>query len=379
MDEKAFVFGTAATGDNFTDRKKETHHMCANFRHGINTILISPRRWGKTSLVKKVISLTDSPETRVVYIDIFSCRNQQEFLSRFAEGVISQTSSRYEEWMDHIKAFLQRFNPQINMRAGTDVEFSMTLRLAPREDDTADILELPERIAQRKNCRIVVCIDEFQQIGEFSDSLTFQKELRTIWQHQSRTSYCLFGSKKHLMSELFQNSSYPFYNFGDIIFLDKISTSDWVAYIRARFDESGKVIDESLAVDICNKVENQSNYVQQLAWLLWINTVHTASRESLEESFTELIQHNSLLYERVTENLTGMQLNFLRAITDGIHSGFTRQEILHTYQLGASSNIRRLKDSLLGKDLIDITNHQVTIPDPVFRSWLQRFMFNYQP
>lgn len=376
MDQKTFIFGTPARGDNFTDREKETHRLHANFTHGINTILISPRRWGKTSLVKRVIDTVKSDEIKMVYMDVFACRNAEEFYARFAESVVRQTASRREEWMEHISAFLQRFNPKFRMSAGSEIEWSLTFEVAPKKEDADGILDLPEKIARKKNYRIVVCIDEFQQTGEFKDSLTFQKQLRTVWQHQERVCYCLFGSKKHLMAELFERSSSPFYKFGDIMFLEKIPTPDWVNYIRSRFSSTGKEISEALATEICRLVENQSNYVQELSWILWVNTDKEATEEKLRESFQELMDHNSLLFERMTETLTASQMNFLKAVAEGIHSEFTKQEILSTYQLGTASNVKRLKDSLLQKDLIDISRSEVYISDPVLRHWLIRVLFS---
>lgn len=78
MENKPFIFGVATSGDNFTDRKNETARLLANFEHGINTVLISPRRWGKTSLVQKVCNLAKSDDLKVVYLDIFSCRSDRE-------------------------------------------------------------------------------------------------------------------------------------------------------------------------------------------------------------------------------------------------------------------------------------------------------------
>ena len=372
MEERPFVFGTAATGDNFTDREKETKRISANFIYGVNTILISPRRWGKTSLIKRVREKVASKDLKVVFIDIFSCRSPEEFYSRFAECVIKQTSSRTEEWLENIKKFLLRFNPKLSMGMDPINDISLSMEFLPREEDAVEILSLPEKIASEKKCRIVVCIDEFQQIGEFKDSLTFQKQLRTVWQHQELTSYCLFGSKKHLMTELFEKISYPFYKFGDIFFLEKIPTDIWVKFICDRFKETGKKISEELAKEICELVENQSNYVQQLAWIVWVNSDEIAMEEDVKDSYKELINHNSMLFERMTENLTSFQLNFLRAIVNGIHNEFSTQTVLNKYQLGTSANISKIKEALLKQDLIDINNKEVSIPDPVFRAWLRK-------
>lgn len=130
-------------------------------------------------------------------------------------------------------------------------DFSISLELNPKSDDINELLNLPEKIAQKRGINIVVCIDEFQQISDFKDSKRFQKQLRSVWQLQKSVSYCLFGSKKHLMNELFEKRSLPFYKFGDAIYLPCISTPDWVSYIRNRFDSTGKQISKELAEKIC--------------------------------------------------------------------------------------------------------------------------------
>ena len=91
MENKPFVFGVATSGNNFTDREKETSHLVMNFQHGVNTVLISPRRWGKTSLVDKVCKLVNSENIKVVYLDIFSCRSEKDFYDAFTSAVIKQT------------------------------------------------------------------------------------------------------------------------------------------------------------------------------------------------------------------------------------------------------------------------------------------------
>ena len=103
-------------------------------------------------------------------------------------------------------------------------DFSISFEYNMQNNTENDILQLPEKIAIEKEIQIVICIDEFQQISDFEDSKTFQKKLRSVWQLQQHVSYCLFGSKKHLMNELFEKKNLPFYKFGDAIYLTKIET-----------------------------------------------------------------------------------------------------------------------------------------------------------
>ncbi len=372
MENKPFIFGIAVSGDNFTDRKKETERLLLNFQHGVNTVLISPRRWGKTSLVQKVCRLAQSDKLKIVYLDIFFCRSDKEFYNAFATAIIKQTSSKFEEWLDNAKLFLSRITPKISIGPDPMTDFSISLEMNPKSEDIDEILQLPEKIAQKKNCSIIICIDEFQQIAEFSDSKTFQKRLRTVWQLQKNVSYCLFGSKKHLMNELFENKSYPFYKFGDAIYLQKIGTQDWVEYICNRFSVTGKQISEQLAERICQAVDNHSSYVQQLAWLVWIHTDKIATEKDFESAYQDIIDQNTPLFEKQTESLTTYQMNFLRAVLDGVHSEFTKQEILNKYQLGTSANISIVKRALEKKELIEIEKRKIIIPDPIMSVWLKR-------
>ena len=197
--EAPFVFGVRVEGDTFTDRREETERLKMNFLYGINTILISPRRMGKTSLVDKVCSLMVDDSIRIARMDAFGCRSEQDFVNAFATAVLRATSSKWEEWMENAKLFLSRFVPKISFGQDPINDFSIALELNEKNHSTEDILQLPELIAREKGIRIVVCIDEFQQLGEFPDSLTFQKKLRSVWQLQNHVSYCLYGSKKHLM------------------------------------------------------------------------------------------------------------------------------------------------------------------------------------
>lgn len=372
MENKPFVFGVAASGDNFTDREHETARLLTNFRSGVNTVLISPRRWGKTSLVRKVCRLAQTDELKIVYLDIFSCRSDADFYDAFASAVLKQTSTKVEEWMENIRQFLSRISPKISLGADPAADFSLSLELTPKREDIDEILQLPEKIAEKKGCRIVVCIDEFQQIGEFKDSKTFQKRLRSVWQLQKHVAYCLFGSKKHLMNELFERKSLPFYKFGDAIYLQKIATADWVGYIRSRFEATGKSIPAELAEEICRRVDNHSSYVQQLAWLVWTRTGKEATRQELEAAFQDIIDQNTPLFEKQTESLTSFQMNFLRAIIDGVHSEFTTQEVMRKYQLGSSANVSIIKRALIKKELIEIDKRKAVIPDPIMKVWLKR-------
>jgi AAA+ ATPase superfamily predicted ATPase len=366
-----FGFGTAIFGDQFTDRKEDTKRLLANFKHGINTILISPRRWGKTSLVQKAAAMAGSRQLKIVTMDVFACRSADEFYALFAAEIIKQTSNKWQEWVENAKKFLSALVPKVSIGADPVKDFTISFDFSDKKVSSGEALALPQRLAAEKGFKIVVCIDEFQQITEFEDQLSFQKKLRSVWQLQTDVSYCLYGSKKHILTHLFSKQSMPFYQFGDVFFLQKIATGDWISFICERFQSTNKKISQKIATQICETVENNSSYVQQLAWITWTKTTKTVTPEIFESSVTALLNQNSMLYHRYVEELSAFQLNFLQAVADGVHSEFTKSLILQQYQLGTASNVKRLKEALENKELIDIENKKITFNDPVFRLWFK--------
>ena len=183
-DEAPFKFGTPVAGDVFTDRTEETKRIVTNLTYGINTILISPRRLGKTSLVEKAAKLVQSDMRRVAFMDAFSCRSPSVFASDFATAVIRATSSKWEEWMAVARDFLSNLTPSITLGTDPASEFKIAFNLKGSFSTLDEILQLPETIAEKKGIKVVVCIDEFQQIATFDEDLAFQKRLRSIWQRQ---------------------------------------------------------------------------------------------------------------------------------------------------------------------------------------------------
>ena len=371
--EVPFVFGVRVEGDTFTDRKEETNRLKMNFLYGVNTILISPRRMGKTSLVEKVSSMVECESLKIAKIDAFGCRSEKDFINAFATAVVRATSTKWEEWIENTKTFLSRFIPKISIGQDPLSDFSIALEYNKSNTVTEDILQLPETIAKQKGIKIVICIDEFQQIADFPDSLTFQKKLRSIWQLQRNVSYCLYGSKKHMMETMFQSQSHPFYRFGDIFYLNKIAESDWVEFICNRFKVTGKEISPELATEICNVTDRYSSYVQQLSWLVWLRTTFRATKEDVEYGIDHMLDACEPLFIQQTESLSSYQMNFLQALTDGVTTGFTRSEVLNNYQLGTAANISRLKKALMEKDLIALTApKKLQISDPILALWLKR-------
>ena len=164
----------------------------------------------------------------------------------------------------------------------------------------------------------------------------------------------------------------PFYKFGDMMFLKKIPTTEWVPFICAKFSETGKVITEQQAARICEVTENLSSYVQHLSWLVWYKAEKVVQNKMVENAINDLLEQNKVFFQREIEQLTEHQMNFLIALANGVTTGFSRKEVINKYRLESSANIQSIKKSLIKKDLIDVDGQTVNFDDSLFKLWIKR-------
>lgn len=369
-----FVYGRIADRENFTDREEELLLLTQNFNSLINTIIISPRRWGKTSLVNKTARLLQKTNNDVLIcqVDIFNCRTEEQFYVAYANALLKMSTSAWEEFVAGVKKYLGRMAPMVSFSDSSQTyELSFGIDFKDNKLSYDEILDLPQIIAKDTGKKIIVCIDEFQNINEYEESLAFQRKLRAHWQRQTSVCYCLYGSKRHMLLNIFNDYSMPFYKFGDILFLHKIKREDWIAFISSRFKSTGKQISDGLCGIIADKMKNHPYYTQQLSQQVWLRTTNKCTEEIIDEAFLSLIGQLSLLFTNVIDVLTPRQINFLIAVADGV-SNFSSKNILDKYKLGTSANIKNLRKATLEKDLIDLLPGNITeIQDPAFEFWLK--------
>lgn len=370
--EAPFIFGRIATDENFTDREKETEHLVNNFESLINTVIISPRRWGKSSLVHRAadIAMRVDKNIRICTIDLFNVKTEEQFYTVLARKLIQGTSSRWEEAVENAKKFFSRLVPKISVGAGPESEISIDFDWEEMKSNPDEILDLSERIAEAKGVKIVVCIDEFQNIAEFEDPLFFQRRLRAHWQRHKKVSYCLYGSKRHMMMEVFTDSSMPFYKFGDIFFLNKIDTEHFIPFITERFSSTGKSITEDASRNIVSLADNHPYYVQQLSQLSWLRTSGQCDVETVVKAHLSLVEQLSLLFSNLMETLTFQQTCYLHALIAGEKS-ITSAETMYRYHISSATAASRSLKTLIKKDILDSTSGEISFQDPIFEYWLR--------
>jgi len=364
-----------AESDNFVDRETERQRLAANFSALANTIIVSPRRWGKSSLVHRVATdLASDKRLRICQTDLFNVRSEADFYAHLATGVMRATMSKWDDWVEAAGRFLGHLRPRVTISPDPTQTISLDIDWQEAAKDPDEVLDLVEKIAQSKDLRVVVCIDEFQTIADFDDPTAFQRKLRSHWQQHQHVCYCLYGSKRHMLLDVFSNPEQPFYRFGDVMVLGKIDNAIWGDFIVSRFAATGKSITTELGCQIAALVDNHSYYTQQLAQQVWFRTAKTCQPEAIGTAWDDLTDQLGLVFAGLADSLSARQVSFLKAVLDG-RKALSGQAALKLYNLGTSANVSRIQKALLDRDIIDIDASGVQFLDPVFRHWLSTRYF----
>ena len=372
-----FQFGSLAEKENFIDRVEDRALLKQLLMSGIHVILISPRRWGKSSLVKAVAEelMAEHKDVRVCFIDAFSISTETEFYRTFASRVMSCAASRFKKGIEEMRKFLTGAVPQLVIRDKVTEFVTFDVRFQPQEKDKLEILELPEKIAAAKGLRIIVCIDEFQQLANIPQYSDMEGKMRSVWQQQHHVSYCLYGSKRHMMTDIFNDSAKPFYRFGQVIWLKKIEERYWVDFIVDAFARTGKSITIELAKRICDVTKCHSWYVQQLSFFIWNATDNEVTDETFDRALQRMIDTNAPMFQNDIEVLTASQKAMLQAVNDGIYQ-FSAESSKRLYTLGNANTIVRNKRILQDKDIIEQQGKEFVFVDPIFQLWFNQ---QFQP
>jgi hypothetical protein len=289
--------------------------------------------------------------------------------------VVKASSTKWEEWVQTAKTFFRSITPKIQLSADPQSDFSLGFDWDELRKHPDEILQLPEAIAQKKGIRFIICIDEFQNMAYFEGFEAFEKKLRAIWQRHKVATYCLYGSKRHMMMNIFNNASKPFYRFGDILLLPKIKSEKWVDFITEAFERTKKNISAENARLMTQLMQNHSWYMQQLAHYTWNITSRTAGKKEIKMALEELINSNSPLYQREVELLSSTQLNLLKAIMKG-EQQLTSARVMQHYGLGTPNNVSKNKATLVANDMVQKTETAYELLDPSFALWFKQHYFH---
>lgn len=366
--ENPFRYGIAVDDPYFIDREQELKDYSKWLTSGQSLVIYSPRRYGKTSLMLKLLKKLKKEGYHTVYIDFFRVTSRR----RFAELYYSEILKQLPSWQKTIKK-LSSLTKKIRPVISVDEQGMPVVRLKFEEssgfEELAELFDLPQKLSDKK--RWIVVFDEFQEINKLNGD-SFEKEMRASLIHHTNMGYAFLGSKMHMLLNMFTHENRAFYQFGKIIELKKLPAEIMEEYLESGCKITGISIKEGTAAGIINICEGIPHYIQYLASAAWEEAVEGKAmldEAVLRKAVQKIVINQTDYFSSQYERLTLHQQNVLKAISveceNIFNAGFTEK-----HNLNAISSVQRSVERLLAEGILVRQQNTYLFTDPFFKMWL---------
>lgn len=357
----------------FCDREKETEKLLQNVLNGVDTTLISPRKYGKTGLIFHLFHRIEEEKLpfKCLYVDLFHTSSLEEMVNVLAEELVKipQQTSFGQRMLD----FLKRLRPVLSYDSLTgDPQVSFSYQMAGEEErNLRNILEFLNSQPEP----IIIALDEFQQVADYPENA--EAVIRSYIQNLHNLRFIFSGSRQSLMAEMFLSPKRPLFSQTQQLSIDKIDADKYSTFIKRLFNEGGMIIGDEEINFILNWTRRHTFYTQSLC-----NKVYTYKRQTIDIELVklachELLDENENSYIQYKELLTSIQWRMLVAIgKEGQVTQITSGAFLNKYHISGTTTARRTLQALIDKELVlvlpqkDITTYQIY--DVFFMHWLAR-------
>ena len=351
----------------FCDRKKETEKLVAAIENDRNVTLIAPRRYGKTGLLHHV-QRQMSKEYTGIYLDIFALKNLAEFARAFAAAVVGSLDTPVEKTMSIVARFFKSCRPTITPQEDGMPKFSFDIVPHQAEATIAETFDY----LKRRDKRVVIAIDEFQQILEFPEMGT-EALLRSHVQDVPWARFIFAGSRHHLMGEMFLSAKHPFYQSTDILSLDVIDCTIYAEFARRHFTAAGQRFADDAFKTLYRRFDGVTWYIQSVLNRIWQNGEGFTSSAQIDEVVADLVEDRALIFRDLYFSQNESSQRLLSAIAaEGEARGLMSGEFMQRHGLTATSSVRSALKVLSRKDLVYRTGDGYVIYDRIFGEWLRR-------
>lgn len=370
-----FKYGEAVLGENFADREKELNELIRDLSDCERVFLISPRRYGKTSLIMNALEVLKSKGIYTVYIDLYKATSLHKLLEIYVREITSAVETKFERMLDFFKKTLPGLRPKVTV--DPDGTTSIGIEYADSYEDTVrsldNIFDLPQQLAVEKKRNFVIVFDEFQEIREFNGE-AIEKAMRASIQHQDRVAYLFSGSKRHLLYDMVANRSRAFYMMGRAINLEKIPRAEFVDFILDTFQKTGFSVEHGSIEKVLDLVEDFPYNAQFFCHKLWDDfyEIKTIKLNEIEPTLNHIITENTPVFLSIWDDLSLVQRRLLEAIVHAGSKEFLTEESIKKYDLANISIAQTVLKSLMEKQILDRENDVCWFTDVFFKEWVRR-------
>lgn len=368
-----FKYGGIVGTDSFCNRRQELLDLRRAMENGDNLFIYSERRLGKTSLIQKALAELPSTDFRTVYIDLWPTDTEAAFIGVFAKAVTEAFTSKPEQMLEFSRKFFSTLRPTISLDYEGKPQLSFTTaRDNPSNYLLDNILEVPVKAAEASKKKVVIVLDEFQQVLSYGDSDSIERRLRSAIQKQDNVSYIFLGSRKHLIQKMVTDKGRPLYRAGGHYPLGPIDLKHWRPFIKQKFESTKKTISVELTDVICELTQGHPFYTQHLCHAVWERTGERVSRAIVADAVGVLLDREDYAYTTLWESLPVNSRRLVEALSVEKDGKIYSSDFVERNSLKTPSNVQRAAKTLLERDLIDHDDGSYFISDRFFRLWLQK-------
>ncbi|HCJ67683.1 MAG TPA: ATP-binding protein [Elusimicrobia bacterium] len=370
-----FKYGEIVSGEFFTDRLKEKEELFKAIKSGLNVFVYAPRRYGKSSLLLEVLQEAKKQKYICVYLDLLKAPTKQKFFELYARELAKSTTTRIDEALKFCKQVFTRFIPKIVLKPdkSSDLEFEVSWSKETETAISEEVLELPQKIAKQKKCRVVVVFDEFTEITNYNGE-KFEGLLRAFIQHHSEVSYIFTGSKRRLLLKMISSSNRPFYKSGKHFPLGKIPEKEFEEFIATRFSTGGIKIKTQVLSYLLKITQNHPYYTQMLGYELYerCSPKKYIEMDDIDRVLNTVLDHQSEYFISVWDTLSGHQKAVLFALSKEPQANIYSRDFIIKHGLSAQTTVQKSISRLIDLEIIEKTDNRYEICDVFFAQWLRK-------
>jgi hypothetical protein len=379
-----FIYGEIVAAGAFADRDEEYHRLTTDLAAGQKVFLISPRRYGKSSLIRRSLDSLAKERVITVSVTVAGSSSYIGFLENYARALISAETpaGRFRQWAGEL---LRTIRPEISVdaggpdRMGPSVSLSFPAVRTARDANrlAAEVFALPGRIAAARKRKMAIALDEFQTIASFDEG-SVEEALRAAVQQQRDVGYVFAGSEPSLMDRMISPRR-PFYKAGPVMRLQKIDPVEFAEWLDARFSKTGLRPDDGLGSAIVDLADNVPYDVQRLAHETWDDARAVGKKsvgvEDLHGTLSRILRQQGIVFEETWQRLTLAQRGVLRALVLEGGEELLSAGVRQRHRLAGASSVQSSLAALVREDIVMRDGARYMLTDSLYREWIARKTF----
>jgi hypothetical protein len=373
-----FHYGDLALDDAFTDRVSELDELKADMRNGQNVVVFAPRRYGKSSLIWRAThELIAAHSVLVAQVDLMKTPTKERLAEKLADSIYEDIASTlYKVREKALEVFRGlRVAPVISLDQDGSLAFSFHAGHAPADLDATieHLLELPARLGADRRRRVALVFDEFQEIVNIDRKLL--PLMRSVFQEQPEVAHVYLGSKRHMMEQIFSDANEPFWRSARQMELGVIPPAVFGEFVRARFEGSGRTIDDAVVERVLQTTHSHPYGTQELAYALWEVTPRgrTADWARCDEALDRVLRSENAHFSRIWERASKAQRVTLEALARDPGQPPLANAYRRAHNLPGPSTVQRALEALVDDELASRSGAGYRIAEPFLAEWILRY------